>query len=146
MKRKSRLLPMSLTVADRSPLLNLTCYTWRSDGVSFRCFGGWLYMVGIIFGNTPFSLSFASLSRRSKAVYIDGHRFPLALSVSAHSNPLFNKAISLTIHALPRKRTCTMFLKCFCNCGCGWYINCKRRRFFLSLSFFERPEIPSLFE
>lgn len=39
MKRKSRLLPMSLTFADRSPLLNAVCFTWRSDGVSFRCFG-----------------------------------------------------------------------------------------------------------
>jgi hypothetical protein len=40
----------------------------------------WLYMMEIIFGNTPFSLSFALLSRRSKAVYTDGHCFPLGIS------------------------------------------------------------------
>jgi hypothetical protein len=72
---------MSLTLAARSLLLNLTCFTRRSDGVSFQCFDDGLYMMGIVFENTPFSLSSASLSRRSKAAYIDGLCFPLGASL-----------------------------------------------------------------
>jgi hypothetical protein len=120
-KRKSRLLPTSLTLVASSLLPDLGCFTWRSDGVSFGCFGDGLYMMGIIFGNTPFSLSSALLSRRSKAVYRDGLCFPL--SISSFESTLYQDQESY-ISRVPSKVCVHCVFEVFlCIRECVWMVS-----------------------
>jgi hypothetical protein len=136
MKRKSKLLLMSLTLVASSLLLNLACFTWRSDGVSFRCFGGGLYIVGIILGNTPFYLSFfCSVVVEERDCLYGWTLLLLDISFSELEFTLYQDQRFCKSRS-PLQRVCTMFLKCFCvfaNVDGIKDINCKKKHFSLSL-------------